>query len=163
MDEVNIINESRISFPQADKFDRIINLCELLKDEPKTKETITNNYGFNVRQTNYYTDAARYLGLIEKCRIDKNTIIYDLTANGRKIMSHKYKNRQLSLVRSILQHKVFNDCINLYFKNIQAPSNEEIVDIMKNNNLYKIESDSTYIRRASTIRGWINWILDLIN
>ncbi|WP_200888864.1 DUF7226 domain-containing protein [Aphanizomenon flos-aquae] len=31
-----------------------------------TKEEITANYQFNQRQTNYYTDAARYLGFVDK-------------------------------------------------------------------------------------------------
>jgi len=38
-----IINEPEISFPQADKFDRIINLCELLQEEFRTKGYITEN------------------------------------------------------------------------------------------------------------------------
>ena len=160
---IKIINEPKISFPQADKFDRVINLCELLQDEFKTKEYITENYAFDKRQTNYYTDAARYLGLVEKCKIEKGTIIFGLTQKGRNILNARYKNRQLLLVKTILEHKVFNECINLYFKYSQAPTSDEIVEIMKNNNLYKVESDSTYKRRASTIRGWINWILGLIN
>ncbi len=31
-----------------------------------TKEEITTTYDFNPRQTNYYTDAGRYLGIIDK-------------------------------------------------------------------------------------------------
>lgn len=58
--------EPDIPFPQADCFERVINLCELLLDEPKTKSEITENYAFDERQTNYYTDAARYLGLVDK-------------------------------------------------------------------------------------------------
>lgn len=163
LNETKIINEPEISFPQADKFDKVINLCELLQNEFKPKEYITENYAFDARQTNYYTDAARYLGLIEKCRIDKGTIIFGLTQKGKNILNARYKDRQLLLVKNILEHKVFNECINLYFKNSQAPTSDEIIEIMKNNNLYKVESDSTYKRRASTIRGWINWILDLTN
>lgn len=163
LNETKVINEPEISFPQADKFDRVINLCELLQDEFKTKEYITENYAFDKRQTNYYTDAARYLGLIEKCRIKKGTIIFGLTKKGQNILNTRYKNRQLLLVKSILEHKVFNECINLYFENSKAPTSNEIIEIMKKNDLYKVGSDSTYKRRASTIRGWINWILDLLN
>ena len=36
-----------------------------------------------------------------------------------------------------------------------------MIEIMKYCDLYKIESESTYKRRASTIRGWVEWILDL--
>ena len=48
-----IINEPEIPFPQADSFERIINLCELLNEKGcLTKEEITQNYDFDSRQTN---------------------------------------------------------------------------------------------------------------
>lgn len=98
--------EPRIAFPQADSFERVINLCELLSEEPKSKNEITENYAFDERQTNYYTDAGRYLGLISKERKDRN-IIFDLTDTGRKILKLRYKQRQLEYVKLILKHKVF--------------------------------------------------------
>ena len=39
---------------------------------------------------------------------------------------------------------------------------EEIEEIMKNNNLYNIDSESTYFRRASTVISWVDWIVNLI-
>jgi recombination DNA repair RAD52 pathway protein len=39
----------------------------------------------------------------------------------------------------------------------------EIIQIMKKSNLYNVNSSSTYERRSSTIKGWINWIVELIN
>ena len=35
--------------------------CELLNESELTKDEITSNYDFDPRQTNYYTDAGRYL------------------------------------------------------------------------------------------------------
>lgn len=32
----------------------------------------------------------------------------------------------------------------------------------KRSNLYHVEAESTYLRRSSTVIGWINWILGLI-
>ena len=152
--------EPRIAFPQADSFERLINLCELLSEEPKSKNEITENYAFDERQTNYYTDAGRYLGLISKERKDRN-IIFDLTDTGRKILKLRYKQRQLEYVKLILKHKVFYDYLKLYFERAEKPSIIDTVDIMKNCNLYNIKSESTYKRRSSTIRGWIEWIIEL--
>ena len=152
--------EPRIAFPQADSFERVINLCELLSEEPKSKNEITENYAFDERQTNYYTDAGRYLGLISKERKDRN-IIFDLTDTGRKILKLRYKQRQLEYVKLILKHKVFYDYLKLYFERAEKPSIIDTVDIMKNCNLYNIKSESTYKRRSSTIRGWIEWIIEL--
>lgn len=152
--------EPRIAFPQADSFERVINLCELLSEEPKSKNEITENYAFDERQTNYYTDAGRYLGLISKERKYKN-IIFDLTDTGRKILKLRYKQRQLEYVKLILKHKVFYDYLKLYFERAEKPLIIDTVDIMKNCNLYNIKSESTYKRRSSTIRGWIEWIIEL--
>lgn len=159
LDATQKAKEPEIAFPQADSFDRVINLCELLKEHPMTREEITINYAFNVRQTNYYTDAARYLGLVDKQRIDD--ITFTLTSKGRSILRLGYKQRQLAFCEAILSHKVFADSLKLWFKQGEI-NKQDIVAIMKHNNLYNVESESTYIRRASTIRGWLEWIVGLL-
>jgi hypothetical protein len=42
------------------------------------------------------------------------------------------------------------------------PSKNEIVEVMKKSKLHKVGSDTTYFRRASTITGWTNWIINQI-
>ncbi|MEB3342752.1 type II restriction enzyme, partial [Okeania sp.] len=64
--QIKIISEpANIPFPQADKFDRTIDLISLLLENDLTPNEITENYQFDKRQTDYYTSAGRYLGLIE--------------------------------------------------------------------------------------------------
>ncbi len=159
LDATQRAKEPEIAFPQADSFDRVINLCELLQEHPMTREEITINYAFNVRQTNYYTDAARYLGLVNKQRTDD--ITFSLTSKGRSILRLSYKQRQLAFCEAILSHKVFADSLKLWFKQGEI-NKQDIVAIMKQNHLYNVESESTYIRRASTIRGWLEWIVGLL-
>lgn len=155
-----IVNEPEIPFPQADSFKRIVNLCELLNEKELSRDEITANYDFDPRQTNYYTDAGRYLGLIEKYRED-GQIIFSLTDEGRRLFRLKYIPRQLKLVELILSHKAFNETFKLYIKQGFLPSKDEIVEIMKRSNLYNVKSEDTFYRRASSIAGWINWILEL--
>jgi len=162
LDNITSVDEPEIPFPQADSFKRVINLCELLEDEEKTKKEITENYAFDERQTNYYTDAGRYLGLIEK-RKEEGEIIFNLTDKGRKILKLKFKQRQLEFVKLILEHKAFKESLELYFERAEKPLSIDIVEIMKHSNLYNVTEESTYKRRASTVRGWLDWILDLIN
>lgn len=157
---ISVIKEPEIAFPQADSFKRVINLCELLHENQMTKDDITANYDFDPRQTNYYTDAARYLGLIDKSR-ENGSVTYSLTNEGERLFKLKYKARQLRLTELILKHKAFNDTMRRCFEIGEVPSKDEIVNIMKTSELYNVESESTYKRRASTIIGWINWILDL--
>lgn len=162
LNQVKIVKEPTIPFPQADSFERVINLCELLNENKVlNREYITDNYDFNVRQTNYYTDAGRYLGLIDK-KQENGEIIYFLTESGQKLFNLSIIDRQQKFIELVLSHLVFNKVLKLYFKKSESPSWNEIVEIMKESNLYKVNSESTFKRRSSTISSWINWILDQV-
>lgn len=169
MDIENLLNrmpetqEADIPFPQADTISRVINLVELLKDNPMSKSSITSRYAFNSRQTNYYTDAGRYLGLIQKyCVNNDNDIRFKLSEKGCCIMNLPYRERQLAIASQILQHRPFRETLRLHLKNGVMPDKKIISQIMKDSNLYGVASDSTYTRRASTVMNWVSWILGLI-
>lgn len=159
---VRLTQEPDIPFPQANSMARIINLIELLNAKPMTKDDITSEYAFDSRQTNYYTDAGRYLGLIDKERDNERNIIFQLSRLGRHIMKLPYKERQLAIATQILQHRAFKDTLRLHLQCGEMPDASAIVQIMKSAELYHVDADSTYYRRSSTIIGWVNWILGLI-
>ena len=156
----NYVEEPNISFPQANSFERVINLCELLENSEKGKKEITEKYEFDPRQTNYYTDAAIYLGLVVKKGV--RTKSFELSKLGKRILGLNYKNRQIEFAKLILSHKVFHMTIKKYFEKLEMPTDSEIVEIMKECKLYKIGKDSTFYRRASTIKSWVDWIINLI-
>lgn len=160
---VATVQEPDIPFPQANSMAKIINLLELLYERPMTKQDITEEYAFDERQTNYYTDAGRYLGLSDKEHDDDGNILFQLSSRGRCIMGLEYKARQLAIVSQILSHKVFRETLKLHLQCGEMPDKQTIVRIMKNTSLYNVESDSTYFRRSSTIVGWVNWILSIID
>lgn len=162
VNNTSIVNEPEIPFPQADRMDRIINLIELLNDKPMNKNDITYKYEFDERQTNYYTDAGRYLDLIDKYRDIDGIIYFRLTDFGNHIMKLSYKDRQLSIIRAILSHRVFNKVLKIHLNTGNMPTKDKIISIMKDSNILNIDSESTYYRRTSTISGWINWILDRV-
>jgi len=155
-----VVDEPEIPFPQADSFNRVINLCELLYKNEMTKEEITVNYDFNPRQTNYYTDAGRYLGLIDKKRV-KDGVKFFLTLEGKNMFKLRYKERQLKYVELIFKHKAFRECFKECLTSSEIPAKKDVVRIMEESNLYKVKADSTYERRASTVTGWVNWIIEL--
>ncbi len=159
---VRLTQEPDIPFPQANSMARIINLIELLNAKPMTKDDITSEYAFDSRQTNYYTDAGRYLGLIDKERDNERNIIFQLSRLGRHIMKLPYKERQLAIATQILQHRAFKDTLRLHLQCGEMLDASAIVQIMKSAELYHVDADSTYYRRSSTIIGWVNWILGLI-
>lgn len=156
-------DKSWIPFPQADKFERVINLCELLVTKELSCREITEHYAFDKRQTDYYANSARYLGLIDKKEKENNTY-YLLTKDGRRILGLSYQDRQLEFCKLILQHRIFNSVLKEYIKNKNIPVQKiKIIEIMREANLYPSYSDETISRRSSTVRKWIEWILDLVN
>lgn len=146
-----------IPFPQADSFARIINLCELIHDEGcLSKDTITTNYDFDKRQTDYYVNAARYLALVYQGD-DSN---FYLTSLGLNLFKLSLNQRQIELIKLIVQHTVFNKILQSIFSRGRSLSRNKVIEIMKQSNLTNIVSESTYSRRASTVMAWINWILN---
>lgn len=162
MSSVNIVTEPQTPFPQADSFERVINLCELLKQRGFiSKEDITQNYDFDARQTDYYSNAAKYLGLLKIVNKHGQSGCV-LTKEGKRLFDLSIKERQLEFIRLILSHKAFHDTLKQYLESAATPSKDEIVKIMRNSNLYRVDSEETYKRRASTVISWVNWILELI-
>ena len=126
-----------------------------------SKDDITQKYDFDERQADYYTSAALYLGLVEKN--NAKGVKYTLSAPGKKILSYSFKNRQLAYCKCILSHRVFAKTLEKYFNSGEMPSKREVVDIMKDSDLFNVKSDETFERRSSTVKSWLNWIVGLIN
>lgn len=159
--ETSIVKEPKVPFPQADTFERVIDLLGLLMNESLNKEEITLNYSFNKRQTDYYVNAGRYLGLIDTKR-KKDEVLCFLTDEGKKIMNKRHMKKKLDIVGKILEHEVFNKSLSLYFQTLTPISVENVVEIMNNSYIHNVEKDSSTIgRRAQSVVKWINWILDL--
>lgn len=162
IDQTKTAKEPEIPFPQADSFERVINLCELLSQkEFLSKEEITQNYDFDSRQTDYYSNAGKYLGLIE---IGRDSVTLQsgcfLTLKGKQLFKLNLVERQKEFVKLIISHSAFKNTLKISLENGELPNKETIVEIMKQAKLHNVNSESTYFRRASTIIGWINWILN---
>lgn len=160
--------EPNIQFPQANSFERVINICELLYINDVEKNFITEEYSFDVRQSSYYLDAARYLGLVDKSQDLDGHDCYTLTKLGKSLFSMSYKQRQLKLIETILSYKSFYLTYEAYRNNNEMPSKAEIVSYIRQAGVVDPRtglpySDSTNKRRASTVSAWVRWIINTIN
>ncbi|NER35888.1 MAG: translation elongation factor [Oscillatoria sp. SIO1A7] len=159
--QVKIVPEPDVSFPQADRFERLVDLLSLLVEKDLTKDELTQNYQFDSRQTNYYTDAGRYIDLVDKYQdTETKEIFFSLTDEGRDILGKQPRIKYLDLIGKILEKEVFYKAFELTLQNGEIPLKQEIGEI-----ILEVRSDlnpTTAGRRASTVRGWINWILDQI-
>ncbi len=144
-----------IPFPQADSFDRVINLCELLaSEEVLTKAEITENYGFDSRQTDYYSNACKYLGLANGGEHG-----FVLTTKAKEIFKQHIQLRRKFFIEQLLKRRVFKEALALYFQQAETPSNNQLVTIMQNAQLQHIHSEITFRRRAFTVKAWIDWVV----
>lgn len=158
---ITIVPEPAAPFPQANNFERVIDLLSLLVENSLSKEEITENYQFDIRQTHYYTDAARYLGLIEKSSEKSNgESVFNLTNSGCSILKSGHKAKTLKFIQKILEHQVFYQVFKETLRSGEVSSIREIQRIMAACNL-RIKN-KTISRRAGTVRSWVQWILSQI-
>lgn len=154
--------EPEVPFPQADSFKRVVNLGELLMENGiMTTDAITRNYMFDGRQTQYYFNALRYLGFAERIRVN-GVIVIKLSDEGRRVYSKDIDSRQIEFITAILSRPAFKITLESYFRNGEMPLKEQVVDTMMKVGIYGIKEETTYYRRSSTIIGWVNWIVSVM-
>jgi hypothetical protein len=152
---------SSVPFPQADRFERVIDLLTRLSADggTLTQEEITTNYAFDHRQTQYYTNAARYLGLVERTEERGTGVTYLLTALGTGLMNKTPRDRNLTLVELLLARQVFREAVERYLIDGDPPSTSDVVRIMDDADLDL--NQTTRERRAQTVIGWARWMMSL--
>lgn len=148
---------TKIPFIQANSMDRIISLLENLYENPMTRMQIAELMDFELRQSDYYFNAGRYLGLFIKTD-DDNQKIVSLTPLGVKVFKLNYKERQLKLVELILEHKIFRIFFDAIIETGEMPDKGEIADEMRK---LHVCGEGQIVRRASSVYGWLKWIFNL--
>ena len=146
-----------IPFIQANSMDRIISLLENMYENPMTKQQIAELMDFELRQSDYYFNAGRYLGLFESHR-DDNQVVVSLTALGNRVFKLNYKQRQLKIVELILSHQIFADFFDQVTSSGELPDKADIAQKMRE---YHVCGEGLLERRASSVYGWLKWIFNL--
>ena len=123
-----------VPFPQADSFARVISLLE----NPVAKAEMPEAFGFTPRQADYYTNAARYLGLH---RLD-----------GTR------DERNLTLVEALASRPVFRGMVELVASQGRPITKEEAESLMRTASLGL--GESTLRRRAATVAAWSHWLAE---
>jgi len=152
--------EPDVTFVQADSFDKVISLVENLFDAPLTTIEIAELFGFKERQSDYYYNACKYLGLAEKAKDEEGVIRVYITALGKQLLKMPYKARQLEYVRLIMKHRIFNEIFEVTLRCGEIPDKNYIANRMRELNIC---SEKLLARRASSVRGWLSWVLNLVN
>lgn len=147
-----------VSFPQADKFEKIIFLLENLKGGELSKSEIGDLFGYVARQGDYYARAGMYLRLVQK-RGTK----YLLTTKGASIVALSGIARSFALCKTLLEVPSIRLAFEMSAKSGASPSKAEMVQLMRSTNGSNEISQSTEPRRANTALDWLDWIFSKID
>lgn len=157
--KVPVKPEPEVTFIQADSFNKVISLVENLNESPMTTGEIAELFGFKERQSDYYFNACKYLGLAEK-QSDEEGVKVHITGLGKRLLRMRYKERQLEYVRLILEHQVFYELFQIMFRIGEVPDKSCVTAKMRELNVC---GENLIDRRSSSVRGWLYWILTLVN
>lgn len=148
-------DDSSVPPIQADSIERVLDLCERLSHGFMTKEQITNAYGFTARQTDYYLNAAKYLGLA-KCEPRSNRC--ELTDSGRKYVNMNEAEGRLFICELMFQHQIFRDMYSMLINSGKFPTKQETAKIIEDNTYL---TRGTPFRRAGSYLSWMHWLISL--
>ena len=81
-----------------------------------------------------------------------------MTEDGFVTCANFENQRNKKLFVKVIEHRVFNKVFKEAVKINEIPSIDFICSVMKKDGI--VLSDDTLKRRASTVRGWIQWMLD---
>ncbi|MGN1359166.1 MAG: type II restriction enzyme [Kiritimatiellia bacterium] len=146
--------EEELIFPQADRMDLVIDLCERLRNAPADADDIAEGLNYVPRQGQYYARAANFLGLVEKSQSS-----YRLTVDGRRIFELPYKSRQLAIAKRFLRYRVFANSLRFWLTHSILPSTDTVVKWLAQDQWSM--NATTQKRRASTVLAWTRWLAHL--
>ena len=152
----------QIPCPQADDFERIIDLVEFLAKEPSTKDDIATQYPIVPRQIDYYVNAARYLGLVERSVIDVDGVEhFQASTMAQEILRQPNHTRLLKFAEVVLLYGPISLLYARWRETGEFPSKSDVVESFRQSPASSALKESTLVRRASTVRMWLKWVCAL--
>ena len=142
------------TFPQADRFDRVVALVETLLEGPRDKSAIAEEFGFDQRQSDYYAKAAEFLGLSERA----SPGVWRATQLAQEVFGQHGQRRSIKLAELVLQQPSFNTAFQEFALGGQALSRERLQTILVSTGGADGISGQTVGRRVGTLGGWVSWL-----
>ncbi|MDZ7660917.1 type II restriction enzyme [Thiohalophilus sp.] len=140
-----------VPFPQADDLRKVIDSIFAVASGFSTTFEISSHYEFDERQSYYYGNAARYLGLLD---LDHNE--YALTDAGNRYINSSKEERKMIIINAMMDSPTINDLAKETIKNHTTPSYDRISNIIQYHR-HDI-NHTTANRRAHTMAKWLEWL-----
>ena len=145
-----------VPFPQADSFERVIDLVSFLIESPKSVDDLAQHYDFDPRQSDYYFNAARFLGLAQ-LDPSKNRTATELAI---KIFNLPPKDKYVELGKILLNFASVRDTYLRLKVNSGTVNLSDVMNIVSSSGeAFNVGEESTLRRRSQTILSWANWLI----
>ncbi len=141
--------------PQADDINKIFELLVLIMSGRNTVHEVAEYFAFDIRQSNYYGEAAESLGLITR-----HKGVFDLTERGGVFISLEPQHQQSFILKLIINSWYFQKLISKAKQKGFFTTNdvEELIISVEKDDGAKRYSNSTIGRRVQTVFSWSKWI-----
>ena len=154
---------TNVPFPQADDFERVMDLVSFIAEEPRTVEDLALNYDFHSRQSGYYNNAAKYLGLVENLTGEDGREYSQATSLAHSILALDYRDKVLRFAELALGIKPVAEAYYEWTRTGSAPTLDWVAEKFAASpyavtNVGERLSESTVRRRAQTIISWTKWL-----
>jgi hypothetical protein len=153
--------ERKVPFPQADDFERVIDITEFVSTEPRSKDDIYSNYEIHPRQADYYFSAARYLGVGELVRGSDGVNYRQITKLGESIINLPYAAKRKEFAKLVLEIPAVREIYLLKIEHGVVVDIAEAERIVSETSQEEGISGSTVYRRAQTVLAWVRWLMSL--
>jgi hypothetical protein len=151
-------------YPQADSVAKLNELISLLEIEDLDKSSIADHFGFNVRQSDYYCNALKFLGLADRSAKGTWTLTKEGFGylEGSSQMQHSELARRMMRVPALRKYCLENRGIfGQADQRLESLIEQDFTHPEMLKRLKKTESDSavtTFSRRKQTILAWAYWL-----
>jgi hypothetical protein len=143
-----------VSFPQADKFEKVLFVIERLLEGPLGRDDIANLFGYVPRQGDYYARAGMYLRLVRK----EGGLFY-ATKKAQEVFDRVGADRTRELARILLTVRTIRQALLISVSSGALAKKEQVIALMRDHGEARSINPTTEARRAKTALDWVDWIL----
>ena len=143
-----------VSFPQANKFEKVLFVIEKLLTQPLGRDQIADLFGYVPRQGDYYARAGMYLGLVTKIGRE-----FHATEKARTIFALTGVQRTRELASLLASVPTIRQGILGFFRLGKLPTQHEILVEMRKQGDSEELNETTERRRANTAADWMDWLI----
>ncbi|MBK8027293.1 MAG: hypothetical protein IPK19_39345 [Chloroflexi bacterium] len=146
--------------PQADDLNKVFELLVVVEAGFNRAQEVADYFVFDQRQSNYYREAAEYLGLIQHSR-DQG---YLLTELGILLLSIPPQEKPEIFAKLIVNSWIFVELVERAQKRRNFTFNDidDVIGGVRTLSGESRYSGSTVPRRRRTILSWVEWLVDEI-